>query len=297
MQNRIGPWRHALSRLLQALALVTGTFLAASALAASASAGTLIVQSTTSTRNSGLYDHILPAFEKDTGIKVKVVAVGTGQALKNAARCDGDVLVVHARPDEEAFVAKGYGIRRHPLMHNDFVIVGPKDDPADVRHARSAAEALVRIARAGGPFVSRGDESGTHKKEKALWKAAGIDPTAASGSWYREAGAGMGATLNMAAGMGAYTLSDRGTWLAFNNRGDLALLFSGDPALYNPYGLIIVNPAHCPNVNLKDAQAFRDWLLSEKGQKLIAAYRVNGEQLFFPDALPQKDGEAEKKDK
>jgi len=249
-----------------------------------ASANRIIVQSTTSTQNSGLYDYLLPIIKKETGLNVAVVAVGTGQALKNSAKCDGDVVLVHAKKAEEKFIAAGYGLKRHPLMYNDFIIVGPKADPAHVAATKSATGALTAIARAKVPFISRGDDSGTNKKEIALWKAAGIDPTPASGKWYRESGSGMGATLNLAAGMGAYTLTDRGTWISFKNKADLVILSQGDKALFNQYGLFMVNPAHCPKVNVKDSKVFIDWLLSPHGQQVIASYRLHGKQLFHPDA-------------
>ncbi len=246
----------------------------------------ILVQSTTSTQNSGLYDYLLPKFTAATGIEVHVVAVGTGQAIKNAMKCDADVLLVHARAAEEKFVREGYGVKRFDLMYNDFVIVGPGSDPAGIKGMKDAAAAFARIRTARAPFVSRGDDSGTNKKELALWHAAGIDPRAESGSWYREAGAGMGATLNIAAGMGAYTLSDRATWLTFAHKGPLRVLVEGDPALFNQYGVILVNPARCPNVKVEAGQRFIDWLLSPEGQSAIAAYRRAGRQLFFPDYHP-----------
>ena len=245
---------------------------------------TIIVQSTTSTQNSGLLDYLLPLFEKRTGIKVKVVAVGTGQALRNARNGDGDVLLVHARDAELEFVRQGWGVDRRDVMYNDFVIVCPKSDPAGVRGLKDAAEALRRIAARRVPFVSRGDDSGTHKKEMKLWRKAGVDPREESGTWYREAGAGMGATLNMAAAMNACTLTDRATWIAFRNKGDLVIAVEGDPALFNQYGVILVNPKRHPHVKEKAARAFIDWLTGPEGQKAIAAYRVDGQQLFFPNA-------------
>ncbi|MBF9032041.1 solute-binding protein [Rhodobacterales bacterium HKCCE3408] len=243
----------------------------------------VLVQSTTSTQNSGLYDAILPIAEEALGLDIRVVAVGTGQALQNAERCDGDMLIVHARDAEIAFVAAGFGTERQDLMYNDFVIVGPATDPAGIADAPDAATALGAIAAAAAPFASRGDDSGTHRKELSLWDGV-ADVAAASGTWYRETGSGMGATLNVAAGMGAYTLTDRATWLAFENRGDLAILFQGDPELFNQYGVIPVDPEHCPNVNINGAQAFTDWLVSEAGQQAIADYTLGGEQLFFPNA-------------
>jgi tungstate transport system substrate-binding protein len=244
----------------------------------------IVVQSTTSTQNSGLLDVILPKFQEKTGIEVRVVAVGTGQALKNAANGDGDVLLVHAKPAEEKFVAAGNGVERFDVMYNDFVIVGPKADPAGIRGMTDATAALSKIASSEAPFASRGDDSGTHKKEKALWKMAKVDPAKSSGKWYRETGSGMGATLNAAAGMEAYTMSDRATWLAFKNKGDLEILTQGDDRLFNQYGVILVNPEKHPAVKAEAGQKFIDWLTGSEGQKEIAAYKVNGEQLFFPNA-------------
>ena len=248
----------------------------------------IILQSTTSTQNSGLLDWLLPKFTEKTGIRVKVVAVGTGQALKNAARGDGDVVLVHARKLEEAFVRAGHGVDRRDVMYNDFVIVCPKDDPAGIRGLKDAAEAFRRIAQRRVKFISRADDSGTHHKEMALWQAAGIDPRKASGTWYLEAGRGMGATLNMAAAMGACTLTDRGTWIAHANRGDLTIVVEGDPRLFNQYGVMMVNPKRHPHVNAKAARAFIDWLTGPEGQRLIAAYRLRGQQLFFPNAKRAK---------
>ena len=244
----------------------------------------IIVQSTTSTKNSGLYDHLLPKFNADTGITAHVVAVGTGQAIRNARNCDGDVLIVHARSAEEKFVAAGFGVKRFDLMYNDFVIVGPNADPAGIAADTTAAAALARIARAGALFASRGDDSGTHKKEQALWHAAGIDPTGASGKWYRETGSGMGATLNTGVGMGAYVLTDRATWITFRNKADFKVLLEGDKALFNQYGVILVDPARCPTAKAGLGQKLIAWLLSAKGQAAIGAYRRDGRQLFFPNA-------------
>lgn len=244
----------------------------------------IVVQSTTSTENSGLFKYLLPMFEKKTGIAVRVVAVGTGQAIKNAANGDGDVLLVHAKADEEKFVADGFGVKRHPLMYNDFVIVGPSEDPAKIADGKDAAAALGTIANTQAPFVSRGDNSGTHKAELALWKTTGVDVKAASGTWYREAGQGMGPTLNMAAAMNAYALTDRATWSAFANPQGLKLLLEGDARLHNPYGVILVNPAKHPHVKAKEGQAFIDWLLSAEGQSAIAGFKINGLQQFFPSA-------------
>ena len=268
------------------------TALAAMALAmATARAGdqSIIVQSTTSTKNSGLYDHLLPKFKADTGITAHVVAVGTGQAIRNARNCDGDVLVVHARSAEEKFIAAGFGVKRFDLMYNDFVIVGPKSDPAGIAaDTTTATAALARIAQARALFASRGDDSGTHKKEQALWRAAGIDLTEASGKWYRETGSGMGATLNTGVGMGAYVLTDRATWITFRNKADFKVLLEGDKTLFNQYGIILVNPARCPSAKAGLGQKFIDWLLSAKGQAAIGAYRRDGRQLFFPNAGPAR---------
>ncbi len=246
----------------------------------------ITLASTTSTENSGLFGFMLPKFKEATGIQVRVVAVGTGQAIKIAERGDADVLFVHHPASEEKFVADGFGVKRYPVMHNDFVIVGPAADPAGVRQADTVAAALARIAGNRSVFASRGDDSGTHKKELALWKSAGVDPTAAPDGWYRETGSGMGATLNVASGMNAYTLSDRGTWLAFANRAGLEIVFEGDPPMFNPYGVILVNPERHPQVKAADGQAFIDWLVSPAGQASIAEFRIEGEKAFFPDALP-----------
>ncbi len=247
----------------------------------------LILQSTTSTQASGLFDAILPRFREETGIEVRVVAVGTGQALENARRGDGDVVLVHAREQEDAFVAAGYGVDRRDVMHNDFVVVGPAADPAGVRGMTDAAAAFRKIAEAKTPFVSRGDDSGTHTKERALWAAAELDPAAGGADWYRETGSGMGATLNTAAAMSAYTLTDRGTWISFRNRRDLELLVEGDPRLYNPYGVILVNPEKHPHVKAQEGRTFIEWITGPEGQAAIAGYRIDGQQLFFPDAQPR----------
>jgi tungstate transport system substrate-binding protein len=244
----------------------------------------IIVQSTTSTQNSGLFDHILPLFRDTTGIEVRVVAVGTGQALKNARNGDGDVLFVHAKPAEQKFVADGQGVERFDVMYNDFVIVGPASDPAKVGGSQDVTASLKKVAAAGAAFASRGDDSGTHKKERALWKEAGVDPSGASGQWYRETGSGMGATLNVAVGMGAYALTDRATWIAFKNRGDFAIQVQGDPRMFNQYGIILVNKDKHPGVKADLGQQFIDWVLSDEGQKAIASYKRNGEQLFYPNA-------------
>jgi len=247
-------------------------------------AESIVVQSTTSTQNSGLYGYLLPMFKKDTGITVNVVAVGTGQAIKNAKNCDGDVLFVHAKPSEEKFVAEGYGVSRSDVMYNDFIFVGPPADPAGIAGGKNAVEALEKIAASKAKFASRGDNSGTHKKEKALWKQAGIDPTAGSGGWYLETGSGMGATLNAAVGSGAYTMTDRATWISFKNKGDYSIQVEGDDILFNQYGIILVNPDKCPAVKVEPANKFIDWVLSKRGQAAIASYKLGGQQLFFPNA-------------
>ncbi len=244
----------------------------------------IIVQSTTSTQNSGLFDAILPLFTDATGIEVRVVAVGTGQAIKNAANGDGDVLLVHARSAEEAFVAEGLGVERFDLMYNDFVIAGPAADPAGIAGMTDASDALAMIAQSGSAFASRGDDSGTHKKEQSLWLEVEVDPSEASGQWYQETGSGMGATLNIVAGMGAYALTDRATWIAFENKGDLEVVVEGDDALFNQYGVILVNPEKFEHVKQEEGLTFIDWLLSDEGQAAIAAYRLDGQQLFFPNA-------------
>ena len=244
----------------------------------------IVVASTTSTEQSGLFKHLLPRFEQKTGVRVRVVALGTGQALDMARRGDADVVFVHDPAAEEKFVAEGYGLKRFPVMYNDFVLVGPKDDPAKVTGAQDVLEALRRIEAARAPFVSRGDRSGTHAAELRLWQAAGVDLGKAKGPWYRDTGSGMGPALNTAASMGAYILADRGTWLSFKNRGELAILLQGDARLFNQYGVILVNPARHPHVKKEWGQQFVDWLISPEGQQAIADYRIGGEQLFFPNA-------------
>lgn len=261
-------------------AALIATFMAGAACAEDS----ILVQSTTSTANSGFYDHILPIFTESSGVTVNVVAVGTGQAIKNAENCDGDVLLVHAKAAEEAFVADGFGVARSDLMYNDFVIVGPASDPAGVAGSSDAEAALRAIADSGALFASRGDDSGTHKKERALWAAAGVDPSAGSGEWYRETGSGMGATLNAGIGMNAYVLTDRATWISFGNKADFDIAVEGDADLFNQYGVILVNPERCPSVNAAGGQAFVDWLLSETGQSAIAGFTLDGQQLFFPNA-------------
>lgn len=254
--------------------------------AVSANTASIIVQSTTSTANSGLYDHLLPQFQEDTGIAAKIVAVGTGQAIRNARNCDADVLLVHAKAAEEDFVSDGFGVARQDLMYNDFIVVGPAADPAGVKGEADIINALAKIANAEITFASRGDDSGTHKKELALWAEADVDVRAASGGWYRETGSGMGATLNVGVGMGAYVLTDRATWISFLNKGSHAVLVEGDAKLFNQYGIIQVNPKACPNVNQVAGKAFVNWLLSEVGQRSIAAHQIDGQQLFFPNANP-----------
>ncbi len=244
----------------------------------------ITVASTTSTENSGFFKHILPLFKTRTGIEVRVVAQGTGQALDTGKRGDADVVFVHDRVKELALVRDGAFVNRHDVMYNDFVVVGPKADPARVSGGRDVVAALRKIASAKAPFVSRGDKSGTHAAELRLWQAADVDPAVGKGGWYRETGSGMGATLNTASGMNAYSLTDRGTWLSFRNRGDLLIVVEGDQKLFNQYGVMLVNPAKHAHVKKEAAQAFVDWLVSVEGQKAIADYKINGEQLFFPSA-------------
>jgi tungstate transport system substrate-binding protein len=244
----------------------------------------ITVASTTSTEQSGLFGHLLPLFEQKTGIKVRVVAVGTGQALDLARRGDADVVFVHARSAEEKFLAEGHGVKRYPVMYNDFVLVGPKTDPAKIGGSKDVLEALKKMEAAKAPFVSRGDKSGTHLAELDLWKAAGIDIEKAKGPWYRDTGQGMGPALNTAASMNAYILTDRGTWLSFKNRGDLTILVEGDKRLFNQYGVMLVNPDKHPTVKKELGQMFVDWVISPEGQKAIADYKINGEQLFYPNA-------------
>jgi tungstate transport system substrate-binding protein len=244
----------------------------------------ITVASTTSTEQSGLFGYLLPRFSENSGIKVKVVAVGTGQALDIGRRGDADVVFVHDRPAEDKFMSEGQGVKRYDVMYNDFIIVGPKADLAHIADDKDVVDALRKIAAAKAPFISRGDHSGTHEAELRLWKLAGIDPVAGKRDWYREIGQGMGPALNMASSSNAYLLSDRGTWLSFKNRGDLAILTEGDKRLFNQYGVMLVNPDKHPNVKARDGQAFVDWLLSPKGQEAIAGYKVGGEQLFFPNA-------------
>lgn len=244
----------------------------------------IVVASTTSTEQSGLFGFLLPQFTKKSGIEVKVVAVGTGQALDIGRRGDADVVFVHDKPAEEKFMSEGFGVHRFDVMYNDFVIIGPKADPAHLAGSKDVTAAFRGIAQNKAAFISRGDRSGTNAAELRYWKDAGIDIDAVKGAWYRDIGQGMGAALNMASAENAYVLSDRGTWLSFKNRGDLAILVEGDKRLFNQYGVMLVNPTKHPNVKTRDGQAFIDWLVSSDGQKTIADYKVGGEQLFFPDA-------------
>jgi tungstate transport system substrate-binding protein len=264
--------------------LAGAVLLAVVAMPAAAAQRFITVASTTSTENSGLFGFILPKFQQATGIEVRVVAVGTGQAMKNAERGDADVLFVHHQPSEAQFVAQGFGVKRHDVMYNDYVLLGPQTDPAGIKGTKDSVTALAQIAATAVPFVSRGDDSGTHKLELSLWEAAGIHVQKASGTWYREAGSGMGATLNTASGLDGYSISDRGTWISFKNKGNLAILVEGDSRLFNPYGIILVNPAKHAHVKAKEGQAFIDWLISDQGQQAIADFRVEGLQLFFPNA-------------
>jgi tungstate transport system substrate-binding protein len=270
------------SRLL--LGLVVGAL--ASWAPALAQDKSIVVASTTSTQDSGLFGSILPKFKAKTGIDVKVVAQGTGQALDTGKRGDADVVFVHAKAQEEKFVADGFGVKRFDVMYNDFVVIGPKADPAGIKGGKDVLAAFKAIYEKGAPFVSRGDKSGTHSAELALWKKAGLDPAGAKPAWYREIGQGMGAALNTAGGMGAYVLSDRGTWLSFKNRGDLEIVVEGDKQLFNQYGIMLVNPEKHAHVKKDLGQQFIDWVVSKEGQDAIKAYTINGQQLFFPNAAP-----------
>jgi tungstate transport system substrate-binding protein len=244
----------------------------------------IVVASTTSTQDSGLFGHILPLFKQKTGIDVKVVSQGTGQALDTGRRGDADVVFVHAKAQEEKFVADGFGVKRHPVMYNDFILIGPKNDPAGVKATKDIVAALRKIKDKGAPFISRGDKSGTHSAELNLWKAAGVDIANEKGPWYKEIGQGMGAALNTASAANAYVLTDRGTWLSFKNRGELVIAVEGDKRLFNQYGVILVNPQKHPNVKKELGQQFIDWLISPEGQKAIADFKIEGEQLFYPNA-------------
>jgi tungstate transport system substrate-binding protein len=261
--------------------LPTAALVLAAAFGAHAQEKFITVASTTSTEQSGLFEELLPRFTEKTGIEVRVVAQGTGQALKTAQNGDADVVFVHDPVAEEEFVRAGFGVERKPVMYNDFVLVGPAADPAGIKGSTDIVASLTKLAEAKAPFASRGDESGTHKAELRLWKMADITP---SGDWYRETGSGMGPTLNTASAMNAYALTDRGTWLNFSNRGELEILVQGDKRLFNPYGVILVNPAKHAHVKAAEGQAFIDWLVSDEGQAAIAAYKIGGEQAFFPDA-------------
>ena len=272
-------------KLTQSIALLTILIaVLPSSWTSQAFAEQIILQSTTSTANSGLYEAILPLFRETSGVVVHVVAVGTGQAIKNARNGDADVLLVHAKAAEEQFVANGFGVERLDVMFTDFIIVGPPEDGANIRGMDSAAAALAVLSSSGEFFVSRGDDSGTHKKELALWRESGIDPSGGSGSWYLETGSGMGASLNVAVGKNAYILTDRGTWLSFENRQQHEILVEGDEALFNQYGVILVNPEKHPHVNAQAGQQFIDWITGPVGQAAIAAYKLNDEPLFFPNA-------------
>jgi tungstate transport system substrate-binding protein len=269
--------KHAFVMGLMALALTTGQSVVAQD-------KSIVVASTTSTQDSGLFGHILPLFKAKTGIDVRVISQGTGQALDTGRRGDADVVFVHAKSQEEKFVADGFGVKRSPVMYNDFVLIGPKGDPAKVNGTKDIAAALVKIKAAGAVFISRGDKSGTHSAELNLWKIAGIDIAADKGPWYRDIGQGMGAALNTASASNAYVLADRGTWLSFKNRGDLVISVEGDKRLFNQYGVMLVNPAKHAHVKKDLAQSFIDWIVSPEGQKAISEYTINGEQLFFPNA-------------
>ncbi|TIN12701.1 MAG: sulfate transporter [Mesorhizobium sp.] len=274
-------------RQFTAIAVIL-TFLASSGASASAQEQSIVVASTTSTRDAGLFDHILPLFTTRTGIEVRVVAQGTGQALDAGRRGDADVVFVHARAQEEKFVQQGFGVRRFDVMYNDFVLIGPRSDPAGIKGSPDIAVALTSIQSKKAVFVSRGDKSGTHFAELGLWKAAGVDIAAVGDPWYKEIGQGMGAALNTASAMDAYVLSDRATWLAFKNRGELEIVVEGDKRLFNQYGVILVNPARHPNVKAEPGQRFIDWLISPEGQQAIGEYTIDGQQLFFPNAEQQR---------
>ncbi|MDB5564941.1 MAG: extracellular solute-binding protein family 1 [Tardiphaga sp.] len=273
MQNRI-----------QSLALALGLSIVTMAAPAFSQEKSIVVASTTSTQDSGLFGYLLPLFKAKTGIDVKVIAQGTGQALDTARRGDADVVFVHARSQEEKFMSEGFGVKRFDVMYNDFVLIGPASDPAGVKGSKDVSAALKTIQAKAAPFVSRGDKSGTHFAELALWKDAGIDIATTKGPWYREIGQGMGAALSTANAMNGYVLSDRGTWLSFKNRGDLVIAVEGDKRMFNQYGVILVNPDKFPSVKKELGQAFVDWLISPEGQNVIANYKIDGQQLFFPNA-------------
>jgi len=274
-----------LTRRSALTALFTAALLAG-ILPADAQDKSIVVASTTSTQDSGLFGHILPKFKAKTGIDVKVVAQGTGQALDTARRGDADVVFVHAKAQEEKFVEEGFGVKRQEVMYNDFILVGPNSDPAGVKKGRDIVAALKAIHEKQAAFVSRGDKSGTHSAELALWKAASLDPAGSKPSWYKEIGQGMGAALNTASAMNAYVLTDRGTWISFKNKGELTVAVEGDRRLFNQYGIILVNPAKHSTVKKELGQAFIDWIVSPEGQAAIASYKIDDEQLFFPNAAP-----------
>ncbi|KWV57332.1 sulfate transporter [Bradyrhizobium macuxiense] len=272
-----------MNRWLSSFRTVTVAVLTLLSAQASAQDQSIVVASTTSTQDSGLFGYLLPIVRQTTGIEVKVLAQGTGQALDTARRGDADVVFVHAKSAEEKFLAEGFGVKRYPVMYNDFVVIGPKSDPAGIK-GKDVLTALQMIRTKAAPFVSRGDRSGTNLAELALWKDAGVDIAKDRGPWYKEIGQGMGAALNIASASNAYVLSDRGTWLAFRNRGDLAILVEGDKRLFNQYGVMLVNPAKHPTVKKDAGQRFIDWLVSPEGQNAIAGYKINGRQLFYPNA-------------
>jgi tungstate transport system substrate-binding protein len=275
--------RNKMNRLTRRLLIAAAASLAFAG-SAIAQDKSIVVASTTSTQDSGLFGHILPMFKAKTGIDVKVVAQGTGQALDTARRGDADVVFVHAKPAEEKFLSEGFGVKRYPVMYNDFVLIGPNSDPAGIKGSKDITAALAAIKAKGADFISRGDKSGTHQAELNLWKVAGIDIAKDKGPWYKEIGQGMGAALNTASASNAYVLADRGTWLSFKNRGDLGIAVEGDKRLFNQYGVMLVNPEKHPSVKKDLGQQFIDWLVSSEGQKAIADYKINGEQLFYPNA-------------
>ncbi|MEI7531079.1 MAG: substrate-binding domain-containing protein [Betaproteobacteria bacterium] len=244
----------------------------------------IVIASTTSTEQSGLFEFLLPAFEKKTGIIAKAVAVGTGQALDMGRRGDADVVLVHDKQAEEKFLSQGFSRTRYNVMYNDFVLIGPKTDPANIAQSKDTQTVFTRIYNQGATFVSRGDKSGTHAAELRYWNMIAMSPSATKQAWYKETGSGMGPALNTASAMNAYTLADRGTWISFKNRGDLKILFEGDSQLFNQYGVMLVNPDKNPQTKVKEGQMFIDWLISPEGQKIIASYKISGQQLFFPNA-------------
>jgi tungstate transport system substrate-binding protein len=276
-------WENKMNMLTRRLLIAAAASLAFAG-SAIAQDKSIVVASTTSTQDSGLFGHILPMFKAKTGIDVKVVAQGTGQALDTARRGDADVVFVHAKPAEEKFLSEGFGVKRYPVMYNDFILIGPKSDPAAIKGSKDIVAALGAIKAKGADFISRGDKSGTHQAEINLWKVAGVDIAKDKGPWYKEIGQGMGAALNTASASNAYVLADRGTWLSFKNRGDLVIAVEGDKRLFNQYGVMLVNPEKHPNVKKDVGQQFIDWLVSSEGQKAIADYKINGEQLFYPNA-------------